>query len=92
MLRGLKVKNFKIHKEVEIIFDGALSMLTGENHSGKFLLEASMVFSEYYKRHYEEFSESLTKQRKQGICSLGNMTLRFRLYWQQLSKLQIHCI
>lgn len=72
MIKRLKVKNFKIHKETEIFFQSPLSILTGENNSGKTsLLEALMIFSECYKTSLRKIQRATSKHVKQGRLAVG---------------------
>lgn len=72
MIKRLKVKNFKIHKETEIFFQSPLAMLTGENNSGKTsLLEALMIFSECYQNSLRQIQRSSNKHARKGDLSVG---------------------
>lgn len=72
MITRLKVKNFKIHKETEIFFDSALSILTGENNSGKTsLLESLMIFVECYQNSLRKIQRTNNKKIKAGQLQVG---------------------
>jgi exonuclease SbcC len=50
MIKKITLKNFKIYQDSEIHFKEMMSILTGENNSGKTsLLEAFLIFQECYK-------------------------------------------
>jgi AAA15 family ATPase/GTPase len=72
MIKRLKVKNFKIHKETEIFFQSPLSILTGENNSGKTsLLEALMIFSECYTTSLRKIQRTNSKHVREGRLAVG---------------------
>lgn len=72
MIKRLRVKNFKIHKETEIFFQSPLSILTGENNSGKTsLLEALLIFSECYKTSLRKIQRASSKHVKSGRLAVG---------------------
>lgn len=72
MIKRLKVRNFKIHKETEVFFQSPLAMLTGENNSGKTsLLEALMIFSECYQNSLRQIQRSSNKHIQNGHLIVG---------------------
>ncbi|MEI7842801.1 MAG: AAA family ATPase [Gallionellaceae bacterium] len=72
MIKKITVKNFKIHKLTEIHFSEQLSILTGENNSGKTsLLEAVMIFWECYKVTLRKIQRPTNSHVKSGKLKVG---------------------
>ncbi len=73
MIKQIKLKNFKLHKNTTVNFDKSLSIVTGENNSGKTsLLESFLIFEECYNftRHQIKTANSLNV--KNDILSIGH--------------------
>ena len=77
MIKRLRVKNFKIHKNTEIIFESFLVILTGENNSGKTsLLEALMIFKECYDQNLRQIQRKTSKNVQSGVLSVGQFDFK----------------
>lgn len=79
MIQKVILKNFKIHKHTEIVFDQMLSILTGENNSGKTsLLEALLIFQECYNSTLHKIARSNSSSVRDRILKVGDYDFRDR--------------
>jgi predicted ATPase len=77
MLRKLIIKNFKIHKNTSIQFDQKLSLVTGENNTGKTsLLESISIFRECIGITLHEIQRKNEKMVKSGLLQVGDFNLK----------------
>ena len=77
MIKKLRVKNFKIHKDTEISFASFLAVLTGENNSGKTsLLEAVMIFKECYQNTLRKIQRGNNSNAKAGHLAIGQFDFK----------------
>lgn len=77
MIKRLRVKNFKIHKDTEIRFESFLGILTGENNSGKTsLLEAVMILKECYDQTLRKIQRSTNTHAKAGHLAIGQFDFK----------------
>ena len=77
MIKRLRVKNFKIHKDTEIVFESWLAILTGENNSGKTsLLEAVMILKECYEQTLRKIQRNNNTHVKAGHLAIGQFDFK----------------
>jgi AAA15 family ATPase/GTPase len=73
MIKKITLKNFKIYQDSEIHFKEMMSILTGENNSGKTsLLEAFLIFQECYKHTLHKIVRKTSSKVKNKILSVGD--------------------
>jgi len=73
MLKKINLENFKIHQNSEIYFDEMLSILTGENNSGKTsLLESLLIFQECYNATLHKISTRNSNNVKNNVLKVGD--------------------
>lgn len=76
MISRLLVQNFKIHQQTEVCFNDGLSILTGENNSGKTsLLEAVLIFSECYHHALHKIQRASSRYVKSNLLKVGQYQL-----------------
>ena len=72
MLKEIILKNFKSHETTHIELETYMTIITGENNSGKTsLLESLMIFQECYHTSIFEIQKKTIKKVKEGILSVG---------------------
>lgn len=73
MIKKITLKNFKIYQDSEIHFKEMMSILTGENNSGKTsLLEAFLIFQECYNHTLHRIARKTSSKVKNKILSVGD--------------------
>lgn len=73
MIKTITLKNFKIYQDSEIHFHEMMSILTGENNTGKTsLLEAFLIFQECYKHTLHKIVRKTSSKVKNNILSVGD--------------------
>jgi len=73
MIKKITLKNFKIYQDSEISFKEMMSILTGENNSGKTsLLEAFLIFQECYNHTLHKIVRKTSSKVKNQILSVGD--------------------
>ncbi len=73
MIKKVVLKNFKIHQHSEIYFEEMLSILTGENNSGKTsLLESLLIFQECYNHTLHQIKSSSSSKVKSEVLEKGD--------------------
>jgi len=77
MLTQIVLTQFKIHKATVLSLGDMLSVLTGENNSGKSsLLEAILIFQECYRITLTQIQRSNAKSVKAGQLQVGQYEFR----------------
>lgn len=73
MIKRIELKNFKVHKHSIIDFNQNLSIVTGENNTGKTsLLEAFLIFEECYNFTKGQIKSSKSDYVKRGILNVND--------------------
>jgi len=73
MMKQIKLQNFKVHKNSTINFTEKVSIVTGENNSGKTsLLEAFLIFEECYSFTKHKIKTANSSNVKNGILNIGD--------------------
>lgn len=79
MITKIELINFKVHKHSIINFDKNLSIITGENNTGKTsLLEAFLIFEECYNFTKSQIKSSKSTYVKNGILKINNFVFNDR--------------
>lgn len=72
MLKKIKLTNFKTHESTHIELETFMTIITGENNSGKTsLLESMLIFQECYHATIFEIQKKTIKKVKEGILTVG---------------------
>ncbi len=77
MIKSIELINFKVHKHSIVNFNENLSIVTGENNTGKTsLLEAFLIFEECY--HFTKGQIKTSKHRHIKILKINDYTFSSR--------------
>jgi len=79
MIKSIELINFKVHKHSIINFNENLSIITGENNTGKTsLLEAFLIFEECYHFTKSQIKTSKHRHIKNKILKINDFTFNER--------------
>jgi predicted ATPase len=72
MIKKIILKNFKSYQNLELSFDSNLSILTGENNSGKTsILEAFLIFQESFNYALHKIERKTSRYVTKNILNIG---------------------
>jgi len=79
VIRQIKLINFKVHRNSTINFDQHLTIVTGENNSGKSsLLEGLLIFEECYRFTKHTIKKNTSGNVKKGLLQVGDFDFQSR--------------
>lgn len=73
MIKRIVLRNFQIHKRLELNFDKRLNVLTGSNDSGK----SSIIRAIYWLMYNSPFGDWMRRINKQGIMETTSVKIIF---------------